>query len=824
MTSRGSITGFIIFLLMFSVGLAADDDSLSAEIRDVPEIRAIRVNPHAPEIDGYLNDAIWNSSKVEFARGFTQREPDEGNPATESTLVAVVYDDDAIYFAFWCYDSEPDRITSQLVRRDRYSESDQVYVRLDPYHDHQTGYSFNVNASGVQRDRRLYNENQVDDAWDGVWSSAVRHQLWGWSAEFKIPYHCLRFAEKEIHTWGIDFVRSINRKTENVRWAYTPSSEGGFVSNFGHLTGLTDIKPSGNLELLPHVVSSIETEPESIGNPDGLNLAENVGLDFKYGLSTNLTLNATINPDFGQVELDYPVLNLSTYETFFPERRPFFMEGADLFVAEYTMFYSRRIGHTPDNDVEDNNQIYYTHYPKATTILGAAKLTGKLSGGTSIAFLGAITETEKADYAAELLELDSIAVGDSVQVDTLSIDTVIREGVVEPKAVYSVLRIKQDVLSNSSIGGILTLVSQDSRYPAVTGGVDWRLLTNSSGWCFRGQTIFSRVDNENIGFATDAVIDKTAGKHIRGAVGMVIKDRNLQINRLGYTQRNDIRNGWTWWQYRTSDDWWIIRNSWNNINLSAQWNYDGYNIGRHFNFNNCIQFTNNWHGGVGFFQNFGDYDDRETRGNGLWDIPRSWHCSFWFDTDERKKFSFEFDFMYGNSFTAPWWATEMLFRYRPANNMEFILYSTYTHDFDQLKWVANPDENTSIFADKNQNILNLNASASIVFRNNLSCQLSAQGLLTGLDYSNYRQYLGNNYYGYPQSGFNNDYNYSALNSTLLVRWEYLPGSTVYLVWTRARSELDDSANNLVFSRDFKRLFSGGGSNIFLVKVSYWLNT
>jgi hypothetical protein len=765
--SHGSITGFIIFLLLFSFGLAADDDSIAAQMREVPELRAIRINPHAPEIDGYLNDAIWNNSKIEFARGFTQREPDEGNPATESTLVAVAYDNDAIYFAFWCYDSEPDKISGQLVRRDRYSESDQVYVRLDPYHDHQTGYSFNVNASGVQRDRRLYNENQIDDAWDGVWSSAVRHQPWGWSAELKIPYHCLRFGEKDIHTWGVDFVRSINRKTENVRWAFTPSSEGGFVSNFGHLTNLTGIKPSGNLELLPHIVSSFETEPESIGNPDGLDFMENIGLDFKYGLSTNLTLNATINPDFGQVELDCPVLNLSTYETFYPERRPFFMEGADLFRAEYTMFYSRRIGRTPDNDVGDNNQIYYTDYPKATTILGAAKLTGKLSGGTSIAFLSAITETERANYAAELLELDSIIIGDSVQVDTLSIDTVFREGVVEPKAVYSVLRIKQDVLSNSSIGGILTLVSQDSRYPAVTGGVDWRLLTNSSSWCFRGQTIFSRVDNENIGYASDAVIEKCAGKHIRGAIGLVMKDKNLNINRLGYTQRNDVRNGWMWMQYRTNDDWWIVRNSWNNINISTNWNYDGYNIGNNFNFNNCIQFTNNWHGGMGFAQSFGKYDDRETRGHGLWENPRNWNSWIWLDTDERKKLSVEFDFSFGNSRTAPWWGGEMLVKYRPISNMEFYIHGEYVHDFDQLMWVKNPDDTTTIFADKDQNIFYLDASASIVFRNNLSCQLSASGLLTGLNYYNYRPYLGNNHYGYPQSGFDHDYNYSALNSTLL---------------------------------------------------------
>jgi len=814
----------ILLSLLPAIPLLAEEDSPVSKERVVPEIRATRANPHPPVIDGFLNDEIWNSQNTDFARNFTQREPDEGKAATESTVVAVAYDDDAVYFAFWCYDSEPDKIIRQLTRRDRATESDQVYVRIDPYHDHQSGYSFNVNASGVQRDRRLFNEEFADDAWDGVWSSAVQPQPWGWSAEIKIPYHCLRFGEKEEHTWGVDFVRTICRKTENVRWAYTPSSEGGFVSNFGHLTGLKRIKPAGRLELLPHIVTSSEMEPKSLGNPDGRDYMGNVGLDLKYGLSSNLTLDAAINPDFGQVELDNPVLNLSTYETYYTEKRPFFMEGADLYMAEYTMFYSRRIGRSPESDVDDDNLIYYTGYPKGTTILGASKLTGKLSTGTSIAFLSAVTDEEKAKYAAEYLELDSTKSGDSYQVDTLSIDTAFKEGVVEPRATYSVLRVKQDVLVNSSIGAILTAVGQDTRHPAYTGGIDWRLRTNNSAWCFRGQSIFSRVNKENFGFATDAVIEKTAGKHILGAVGTVIKNPDLQINRLGYTQRNDIRNGWTWWQYRTTDDWWIVRNSWNNINFSTSWNYDGYNVERAFNFNNTIQFTNYWYAGMGIAQNWADYDDRETRGNVIWKIPRNWYTWFWFDTDARKKFSYEFDFYAGNSRTAPWWMTEMLFRYRPASNMEFILYGEYTHDFDQLMWVDNPDDKTSIFADKDQNILNINASASVVFRNNLSCQLSAAGLLTGLDYYDYRRYLGGFTYTRPQSGYNKDYNFSVLNSTFLLRWEYLPGSTLYLVWTRSRTEVDNTVSELIFWRDFKRFFKGEARNIFLVKVSYWLNT
>ncbi len=789
----------VCLLIVFSPAEARDE-------RVVPELRASRVNSPSPVIDGDLSDPAWNGPDLEFAAHFTQREPNEGEAATESTRVAVVYDEAAIYLAFWCYDSEPEKITRQLVRRDRYSEADHVRVNLDPYHDHQTGYCFWVNAANVQQDARLFNENWMEYAWDGVWSSAVRMQPWGWSVEMRIPYHCIRFARNGDRTWGVEFIRSINRKTEDLRWAFVPASEGGYVSNFGHLTGLSGIEPDSHVELMPYAVSGLETEPAHQGNPDGREWTRNLGFDLKYGLATNLTLDATVNPDFGQVELDQPVLNLSAYETWYEERRPFFLEGMELFNTEFQMFYSRRIGHTPWRDAVDD-PLYYTRYPKSTTILGAAKLTGKLASGTEMALLSAVTEEEKAKYAAES------AAG----------DTVFGEGVVEPSAAYTILRVKQDVLSESNVGGMLTLAAQDDEHPVATGGIDWRLKTNNGYWAFLGQSVLSRVDDRHTGFGADISFERCAGEHVRGAVGMNWMDRFLDLNRLGYLRRNDYREGWGWLQYRTTDDWWIFRNTWNNLNLYGAWNSDEANISRGWNFNNQMQFVNNWYGWLGLAMDFPAYDDRETRGHGLWENPESWHAWVCFDTDERKKWSFEFDYYIGESRTSPWWAGEALVRYRPAGNMEFSVHGEYTHDFDQLMWVENPDEETTIFADKDQNILELDASASIVFHPNLSLQLSTQGLLTGLDYRNYRPYLGGGRYGSPQSGFDHDYNYSALNSTLLLRWEYRPGSTLYLVWTRAREEVDETVNDLDLSRDLERFYASGGENVFLVKASYWLN-
>lgn len=801
----------LLSILLFSLRAIA---STTEEEKPVPEIKAMRTNPDRPIIDGNLNDPVWKNAALDFAHDFTQVEPDEGHPATESTLVAVVYDDDAVYFAFWNFDSEPDKIARQLVRRDRQAESDWVSVRLDPYHDHQTGYRFELSAAGVQRDLRLFDDVNQDPAWDGVWESAVRIQSWGWSAEIRIPYHCLRFPEKDEHIWGMNVTRYISSKNEFVLWAFSPSTEGGHVSRFGHLTGISGIKPAGHFEILPYIVSSVETEPKHEGNPDGKDFFNNTGFDVKYCLSSNLTINATINPDFGQVELDEPVLNLSSYETWYPEKRPFFLEGANLFDTQFMLFYSRRIGRPPLGLEDDRNVNYYTDYPASTSILGAAKLTGKLKSGTSIGILNALTAEEKAEY-----------------VDTSG---VARREIVEPLANYSVFRVKQDVFSNSYIGGMFTMAGRDSRHPAHTGGIDWRLFTDNSVWGANGQVVFSRVDEEEVGFGFTGEIRKDAGKHIRGAVGGTIKDPHLEVNHLGFISRNDIRHVWSWVQYRTQDDWWIIRNSWNNFNLYAGWNYNGDNIEKGGNFNFCIEFINNWQLGGGVNINADKYDDRETRDNGLWERPQSPSYSWWanLNTDLRKKVSFDLNPGSGNGREGSWWANYIGMEYRPQSNIELSAGVNFVRDFGETRWVEN-NGGSAIFASLDKNQINPDISASIMFHRNLSLQLSAEAIMAGLDYRNARCYMGGNQYDTFGPGAIDpegelyedkyDRNCSMINSTLIMRWEYLPGSTLYLVWTRSRMENDRTVNNLDFNRDFDRLFSGGGDNVFLIKASYWWN-
>jgi hypothetical protein len=798
--------------------------------RLVPEIEAFRINPHPPVIDGNLDDPVWQHEELVLAKKFTQREPDEGKEATESTMVAVAYDDNAVYVAFWCYDNEPDKIINQLVRRDRWSESDRVTLRLDPFHDHQNGHAFEVSSAGVLRDCRYFNDVGADMSWDAVWEAEARRHPWGWAAEFKIPYHCLRFTEKEEHTWGIDFQRYISHKGETDIWAFTPPSKGGFVSNFGHLKGLSGIHSSGRVELMPYAVSSTETEPKTAGNPDGRDYMGDMGFDMKYALSSNLILDATINPDFGQVELDQPVLNLSAYETYFPERRPFFLEGSDLFNTDFNLFYSRRIGRPPRQNVDDEELGFYKDYPNETTILGAAKLTGKLSSGTSIAFLSAFTAEEEAEYAAlSNYRDDTTWVDGEPVIESVPQDTVYRTGVVEKSANYSVLRVKQDIFGNSHVGGMLTMASQESVHPAVTGGIDWRLATGNSMWVLSGQTVFSRVNNQETGFGFEAQLDKSAGDHFRGAVGVEIKDPNLNLNRLGFIYRNNQREVWSWFQYRTRDDWWIIRNSWNNLNFHSSWNYDGINNSLGGNFNTFIEFINYWSLNWSFSVQAEKYSDLETRGNGIWQWPVYPTAASWLNinTDQRKNVYFHLGLGGGDDRGGNHRSIGFDINTRPRSNIELTTGIGLQRYRNATRWVTNVydenDELKSVFGDLDQDVINLYMSGSWLLSRDLSLQFSAVGLLSGLDYQNYRYYLGGNEYSEPLTDFNTDYNYSAINSTLLLRWEYMPGSTLYMVWTRARPEVDYGANNLVLDRDLDRFFSRGSTNVFLIKASYWLN-
>ncbi|TAK54035.1 MAG: hypothetical protein EPO24_13640, partial [Bacteroidetes bacterium] len=591
--------------------------AMLARAGDNPQtIRAVRVAA-APAIDGILTDEAW--SNAEPASEFTQRDPSEGKPASEKTEIRVLYDDDALYFGCMFYDSEPQKIVSRLTRRDNEIEYDNGSIRIDSYHDHQTAFEFTFNPAGVKVDILQFDDANYEDAsWDAVWDLETTIFPNGWSAEIRIPFHVLRYKSEETgageHDWGINFFRYISRKQESDWWAFTPKSQSGFVSRFGHLRGLANLPVTRHVELLPFVVAQQTYQPASQARQRQEEFFGNAGFDLRYGISSNFKLDLTVNPDFGQVEADPAVLNLTTIETFYPEKRPFFIEGTQIihfstFGGDFGpgMFYSRRVGRALDpGDVSLSSNEIITDLPSSVTILGAAKITGKTNSGLSVGILQAITEEENATVLDRTTNTTS-------------------EQVVEPFAHYNVLRLKQDVMENSNVGWIVTSVEKNGRYPAFTSGLDWNLKFDTSTYQldgFLGITHTTNQDMERVtGSAGRITYSKIGGEHWLWSIDADYTAKKFNINDVGFFRRPNDWGSVATLTYRENTPAEVVRNY--NIGLFAhdRENFDGANLFRELSLGGELLFTNYWslEGNIG--TDFGMYDDRETRGNGLYRRP-----------------------------------------------------------------------------------------------------------------------------------------------------------------------------------------------------------
>ncbi|HZG41562.1 MAG TPA: DUF5916 domain-containing protein, partial [Longimicrobium sp.] len=402
-----------------------------------PVVGAVRASG-AVRVDGRLDDAAWGGATA--AAEFTQLDPAEGQPASERTEVRVLYDDEALYLGVRLHDSAP--VTTRLGRRDMSMEaSDWLTVILDSYHDHRTAFGLELNPSGVRRDQTRGDAGE-DDSWDPVWQAQTSIDSAGWTAEMRIPFSQLRFNAAPAQTWGIQVERQIARKNEFAVLAFTPRSQPGGIPRFAHLAGLNDVRTGKRLEILPYSVLKAE-HVERGDNPfrQDREYSPSLGADVKYRLTSDLTLDATINPDFGQVEVDPAEVNLSAIETRFQERRPFFVEGSDIFAfgsgGGNQAFYSRRIGRAPQMPVPYSR----ADVPGEARILGAAKVSGRTRSGWSIGVLDAVTRREEARFLA--LDTD----GDSIR-GTLT---------AEPMTNYFVGRVRRDLRAGQTVvGGMVT--------------------------------------------------------------------------------------------------------------------------------------------------------------------------------------------------------------------------------------------------------------------------------------------------------------------------------------------------------------------------------
>lgn len=815
----------------------------------VPEAIAVRITDGVV-LDGRLDDEAWAAATP--ITDFVQTEPHEAEPATEPTEVRVLFDDDAIYIGARLHDRGP--IASRLGRRDTYMvESDYFSVSLDTYHDHQTAFHFGVYPSGVKRDIAI-SPSGDDATWDPIWDVATTIDATGWTVEMRIPLSQLRFTPGPAQVWGIQISRRIARNRETAVFSFTPKSERGGVARYGHLTGLDAAPATGRLEVVPYAVGKAEFLNVEAGNPfrGSAEYRGTIGADLKYGLTSNLTLNATVNPDFGQVEADPAQLNLSAYETRFGEKRPFFIEGAEIFRGGANLFYSRRIGRKPQGSLPDEAE--YHDSPAAAAILAAAKLTGRTANGWSVGVLDAVTARTEARY----------------------VDAQGRRGrtVVEPRSNYFVARARRAYRNGqTTVGGMLTATHRDLetealsdqlRSSAYVGGLDFDHEFADRTWLVRGHAAYSHIVGRSpaivaaqrtsaryyqrpdahhlevdsaatslTGYKAELEIAKRAGLHWRGDARVSATSPGYEINDLGFQSAADrlsINGGIAYVENRPGDlfrDWRI--NLWSH----GTWNYGHDFLGSRVSIAANGQLLNYWGGGLNFSHDFAALDDRLTRGGPLAEAPARNSISFNISSDSRKPVTFRLS---GNRA----WGESGAWQHGGSLNLGLKLSDqwslniapSFERSLSAAQYLTTIDDTTAletfgrryVFAELERTSLSVDTRLNVTFSPDLTLELYAQPYFSTGDYGRpfaLRTPRSFDFEQYDGEVDDDDFNYRSLRGNAVMRWEWRPGSTLFLVWQQNRSARDE-IGDFDLGRDAGTLLHARPENVFQVKMSYWL--
>jgi len=853
-----------------------------------------------PVLDGRLDDPAW--ARATPITTLIQRDPDEGAPSSERVAVRVLYDADALFVGARLFDSDPHDIVSRLGRRDAATHSDEFRVLLDSYHDHRTAFEFIVNPAGVQTDILLGGDGSFSDAsWDPVWSAATAVDSLGWTAEIRIPLSQLRFSPAPVQVWGVRFERWIQRKNELAMFPFTAKTATGLASHFAHLVGLHDLAAPRRIELVPYGVARgsyyrPDVPDNPFDHPDSY--FGDAGVDVKYGVSSNLTLDATVNPDFGQVALDPAFVNLTAFEQFLSERRPFFIEGTEIFdfggngggIASAgsapLFFYSRRIGRPPEGATTSPGQ--FVDMPEETTILGAAKLSGRRADGWSIGVLDAVTAREWATVA-----------------DTTTGQRARDE--VEPPTNYFVARLKRDLRGgNTTLGALAAAVHRNLetsnldplRSDAYGAGVDlfhrwghntYTLAASLGGSDIRGDPLaiqqaqrssnryFQRPDAQRLHYDPTRVslngetgslsLSKVAGAWNWSLAGGTVSP-GFEVNDLGYQTRVDrisavaaARRRWT----RPGP---VFRQALASFSLAHGWNYDGNLLERTGAVYAFAQLHNFWSSDLAASYSAGVFDDRLTRGGPLARKPPGWQASADLSTDDRRALSAYLYLGYGRD-TAGGWSVNIapLLTLRAGAVLTASLGPAYTASRGAAQYVgayADPAATATlgtryVFATLLQQSLNVTLRLNTTISPACSIQLYAQPFTFTGEYRGFKELRASRTYeftvygrdggstlkdtllvsgtdtvpGYvvdPGGGGNpftiadRDFRTRSLRISGVLRWEYRPGSTIYLVWTQRRSGYFPFDDRFDIGRDLgSELLLDRPTNVLLVKVNFWLS-
>ena len=804
----------------------------------------------APVIDGKDNDAVWGVASV--ISGFRQFRPVEDADPSVRTEAKVAYDDHNFYVFVRAFDPHPDSISKLLARRDVRICCDQIKIMIDSYHDRRSGFEFAVSPGGVKRDYAMYGDDaQEDDAWDGVWEVATQVDSLGWTAEFRIPLSQLRYAHMPTNTFGFAIWRDIDRRnSERVGWPLYRVSRRGFVSQLGDVVGLDGLAAPRRLELAPYAV--IKNVPQPAFERDQ---QYTVGADIKYGITSNITVDATVNPDFGQVEADPAVVNLSAFETFFQERRPFFIEGTGIFQFGVNcsivncngegLFYSRRIGREPQLGWRYGD----ASSPTASRIMGAAKITGRLPGGLTIGAVDAITQRAHG----------------------------VADSTIEPFTNYSVVRAQQDFRNGQSgIGFLGTAVNRSLdpategylRSHAYVGAIDFRHRFSKGRYELSGSLDLSTVagspsaialtqrntthnyqrldDNVNFdpnrtslsGDAEELLFTRQNG-FIHFQTSYLRRSPGFEINDLGILFQADQQSWSNWMSLNWQKPAFVFQQMFWNFNWWQYWTTEGLPTDRAANTNVHAQLKNQWwvHFG-GTLGNLGDiFCDRCARGGPA--VRGDQYVAPWLGIqyDQRKAIvpSLWMSYFKGDQGHSQTFNASPQVDVRVSSQFRSSVSLNVTHRINDLQdfssYFDTVDSTTHyIFAHMDQQTIAMSFRVDYTASPTLTVQVYAQPFVSKARFDNVREPSNTpraigysdryqSYLRYTPSDFNRKF----FNSNFVVRWEYRPGSTLFLVWNQGRADFEDSMGTRRITGDFKRLFNAYPRNTFLVKASYWLN-
>jgi hypothetical protein len=838
----------------------------------------------APVINGILDEDIWQGG--EWIDDFTQNEPYNGAKATQRTEFKIVFDRDNLYVGVKAYDTSPDSIVNRLTRRD-HADGDMVAIILDSYHDLRTGFTFGISSAGVKYDLMFTNDGQnQDESWDPNWWAKTSINSEGWVAEMKIPFSQVRFEENSGDIWGMEMARVLYRKQETSFWQHIPKDAPGLIHLFGELKGLEQIKPRKIFDVTPYAVARTETFQSVPENPflaSGKKSGINGGIDAKIGITNNMTMDLTVNPDFGQVEADPSQVNLTAYETFFEEKRPFFIEGNNITnfglgigdggIGNDNLFYSRRIGRRPQGypDLQDG---WNADVPTNTNILGAAKLTGKTKDGLSVGFVEALTAEEQAEIDTSGGRIHEM---------------------VEPLTNYLVGRVQKDFKEgNTIVGGIFTSTNRNldenlgnyMHRAAYTGGADFTQYFKNKSWMFNVNSAFSlvqgteeailktqtssaryyqRPDNDHtvldssrtqLGGSGGRMQFMKLNGHWNFLLASLWKTPGFETNDLGYIREADNLMNILWTGYNQWDPKGIYRSYNINGDIYTIHNFGGVKLGQGGEVHGNMQFKNYWRAFLGGNIQTSIIETGLLRGGPSMKLPGNIRTHFGIETDDRKKVVVEVFANLSKGFenSSNGLFTQIELKIKPTNYLSLTLSPGLSKSYDELQYVTQTSYNGAdryVFASINQNTINASFRINLNLSPDLTLQYWGQPFIATGEYYDYKYItdpMAGEYHDrfapYTDDQINTsdegyavdqnrdgtddyffdagDFNIKEFLSNFVVRWEYNPGSSVYLVWSQTRNNYSTNGDMNVID-DMGDLFDSSAEkphNVFLVKFSY----